>query len=251
LTFDVSPDGKTVLVGGVGPHDGELISVDFATGKQTVLKHAGPVGRYSHTTYSVSGAWSPDGKSVLYERMHFMVRNDVFVDPGTLVLAHPNGTGGHVLLSSAHLLCPPHWPQRDNQLVNPFLWSWSPDGRRILLYEQTGGCGIRTLILDPSNGRTRLLTTRGPSSIHAPLWAPDSQRVAINLGCTTVFSATGDLLHREACIVGGGDPQAWTKSGLYIPAYATLYRSDNGIGAPVRVFRLPKSLTALETVVPR
>jgi WD40-like Beta Propeller Repeat len=241
LTFDLSPDGKTVLVAGVGPHNGEIVSVDFSTGKQTVLKHTGRVGAFSSTTYSVYGAWSPDGKSILYERIHTKPRGGIFVDPGTLVLARPDGSGGHVLLRSSA-------QQQANP--DPIIWSWSPDGRQIVVYEQSG---FRTLLIDPSDGRVRRLAggRSQPYNFTAPVWAPDSRRLAVELRCTTIFSVAGKRLHRDRCISGGDQQEGWTKTGLYILAVGMLYRSDNGTDAPVRVFPVPKSLIGFGTIVPR
>jgi hypothetical protein len=133
--------------------------------------------------------------------------------------------------------------------------SWSPDGRRISFFQEAGNQQVvrdRVGIIDVSDGHVRFLTARQPD-YRAPLWAPDSRRVAVKIfDKITIFSLSGKPLHR----LGGlfTYPRAWTRSGLYLLQGASrlsLHRSAHGTEGSVRVFRIDRSQTALDALVPR
>jgi Tol biopolymer transport system component len=218
---------------------GELVSVAIATGKQTVLRAAAP-----RTLYEVTGGWSPDGKSVLYER--FTARS------GTVELARRDGTESRVLL------------RLDHPYPYELQTSWSADGRRVAFVE---GTGVRLRpahagIVDIASGRVRFLAA-SPQTPLALAWAPDSRRLALSAvppprECCgdgiAVFSASGKLLHFTSTAAYEAGELSWARSGLYVvrgPQDTVLSRSPDGTAAPVSLFRLPRSDLGFAAIVPR
>jgi Tol biopolymer transport system component len=127
----LSPDNRTVAVWQPGADSDPLVLVDVVTGEGRVAKQAEhPATAYSRGCNEV--AWSPDGR----------------------LLAMPDGDGTLVT-------------GRDGQTVTRFPkryavngeQSWSPDGTRILLYDQGAG---RYVIRDVSTGAE---TTLGDNRI--------------------------------------------------------------------------------------
>lgn len=235
-SFALSPDWTTVLFARDVGLGSELVTASLATGKETVL-----VPSVAKRTFDVYGGWSPDGKSILYERW---TPKEAFLE-----IARRDGRDSRVLL----------------RLKNPWVLqaSWSPDGHRVAFFQDSGPRGwIRPGIVNVSSGHVLFLAAQpdepGPP---ASAWAPDSQRLAVSAvrpprACCgdgiAVFAPSGKLLHFTPHVTA--EWLTWTRSGLYSvdgPYLKAVSRSVNGMDAPVRVFRLKDSRLTLLAVVPR
>ncbi len=247
-SFDLSPDGRTLAFSTAvklpGHREGgELITVSLADGKQTVLRSA-----VNDVFYPIVGGWSPDGRSILYERLMFPPQGRT-ARAAFLELARRDGKRPRILVRVA----------RPGQLRA----SWSPDGHRIAFVDQFGFHGdTRVGIVDMPSDRVRFLAAHPISPSMLPFaWAPDSERLAVAVvppphpccgGGIAVFAAAGGLLHYTPSVTA--EWLAWTQAGLFAlrsgvrPAVTV---SANGTRAPVRVFRFTEPRSTLLAVVPR
>lgn len=230
-SFDVSPDGTTVVFSRTPGRSGELVSASLATRKQTVLRAVTP-----KTIYDVSGGWSPDSRSLLYERFTWQY--------GTIEVARPDGTRPRVLV------------RFDRPYPHDVRASWSPDGQKVAFVETTGVRLHPTHagIVDIKSGRVRFLTA-SPQTPLAFAWAPGSRRLALSAvpppraccgGGIAIFSASGKLLHFADTEAHAFEVEtlAWTRRGLFGvrgPDERALVRSADGTDLPVPLFHLSRS----------
>lgn len=205
--FAWSPDGKRLLVSGLGPQRTRLRIVSAATGQGRTIA--------TGAAFSVTGGWSPNGKWMIYQP-----------DPKRLVLARGDGSHSRTIA---------RFPQADMDAQA----SWSPDSREVAITEVPNRQAFIGLsIYHTATGRLRRLQGVRPY-LQSPAWSPDSKLVAVGLeyGGTETLTVTGRkrrVLHAGEGPLNGGP--AWTSGGLYISDLEKIWRSRNGHSKPVPLF---------------
>src|SRR5271165_4454741 len=131
-------------------------------------------------------SFSPDGEQIVF------LRNSSSEGSSKLIIAHPDGTGEHVL---AALSLPGY--------SGP---AWSPDGKWIastVLDPGSQNVG-RLVVLNPANGKEKTIYA-GIASLQKPTWMPDGQHLLLifhditsdwNRGQVGEVSLSGRKLHR-------------------------------------------------------
>lgn len=133
-TRDVSPDGSTLLVSSYENGHGSLWSVQVP---------AGSIRRLVADTWTNSAAWSPDGKSVVYQ------------GNGDLDLIRSDGSGNRKLASVGGL---------------PEGLAWAPDGSKIRFFKDNG---LWEITPDGSGLHSLLPGWRPASTPCCGRWTPD------------------------------------------------------------------------------
>ena len=157
---DVSPDGSALLVRSVNTKDLSLWSVGIPGG---ALRRLVPDG--------VTGAWSPDGKSLVYS----MTNQDI-------VVARSDGTAPHTLLSAKVL----------GERPFPGAFAWSPDSRKVRFSSTAGGrIGRLFEMSSDGSGFHELLPGWHPMSWRCcGRWTPDG-KFYLFLSASTIASRRG------------------------------------------------------------
>jgi WD40-like Beta Propeller Repeat len=230
-SFDLSPDGKSVLVDGVGPQGKELVAVSISTGRVRVLARGG-----ADTDYSVSGGWSPDGRSILYVRV---LNGDK--PENDLMLAHADGKDARIVM------------RLRNPAEGPIV-SWAPNGREIAFLEGSGSMSnghTSVGVLDLTSGHIHTIRI-STQSAWPPAWAPDSRRLALSgtYDRTFILTANGTPLRRFRFLA---DRLDWTRAGLYMlrgPQDTAVYRSSHAVQPP-RLLFTQRRFGSIVSFVPR
>lgn len=211
-----SPDGGRVAL----TDDGSLVVVDLATDQATVVIE-GKVG--DNALYP---AWMPDGRSIVYTRIHGLPEPEQelwLVDLATgatrRLRANPSkprvgpdrpavrhdGTITYVCpAQGTAMLCVTDAEGSDLGVVpgtqHVFTYDWSPDGRWIAFTALTGAEGATTsgLLIQRSDGSDRRVLQGDRAG--APRWFPDGSRVLFY------------LVPPPPEIVGGEEPPPCTAS---------------------------------------
>jgi Tol biopolymer transport system component len=165
---DWSPDGKRIVYSRtVRRPDGwgvdTLETVDVATGRVRVV-----LGPWT-TTFTAGARYSPDGRRVVFERVHKVGRG-------------PNSDVDGVVLTVVRLDVRSH-PTR--ALTDPALFAatadWSPDGRRIVYSGLAGpdGAAPDLFLVRPWGGTPVRITDLGAHGGYAnePAWQADSRHL--------------------------------------------------------------------------
>jgi Tol biopolymer transport system component len=143
MTIEWSPDGRSITYSTAANAEPgvpiDLYVLDTDTGTTRMILEGG---------LYVLPAWSPAG-----DRIAFASDETIGAGRGRLHLVDPDG-GHHVELST--------------DLVNPYLLSWSPDGRRLL---SSPADSMDLLIVDPSTSIGPIRVARS-DPYGAPSWQP-------------------------------------------------------------------------------
>ena len=168
-----TPDGKTLLFESTRGGRGRLFLMSAARANAREIAIAG---------HAEQGSFSPDGRSIVYERRDAMHDN---VPKSEIVVAHPDGSAPKVVASGTD----PSW-SGDGRLIlfktwddtTQTLWistispagtgmrrlaqgmhpSWSPDGSRIVYMHDRDDGGADVWIMDRDGGNARCLTCQAP-----------------------------------------------------------------------------------------
>jgi eukaryotic-like serine/threonine-protein kinase len=157
-----SPDGTSVLFGRNEGLRNDLYRVALATREER------PVARAA-----VSGAWAPDGRSVIYRRQPREAGSEQSEDE---IVTVDLGSGQERTLFRGSIV--------SSGGVSPL---WSPDGRVIALGVQEGQTGVpdRIALLDPKSGQLEQFPVETPhvtvSKLAGMAWV-SSKRLALLLG---------------------------------------------------------------------
>jgi WD40-like Beta Propeller Repeat len=148
-----------------------------------------PLLRTSDAYYVGNVLWSPDGRSLLIERVQRLPPpTPDFSDLWLATLSggwrpeplHPGGSRGSDSLDN---------PSSEGQSLG----NWSPDGRRVLFY-RTPARGRTEAIVANADGSHAHVVYRGSNTA---LWSPDSASLAFANG-TIIDSRTGSVRRRHA-----------------------------------------------------
>lgn len=150
--------------------------------------------------------WSPDGKSIVFDVLHWDPTGDHL--DGSLVAVVP-AAGGTVKRLTAF----------DTFMSHP---DWRPDGSEIVMNSYDLG-NIHTIdhpsnlyLMKPDGSGLRQLThssTDGRMRIGEPRWTPDGKRVAVAVGTSTPPNTTIDLARVAFVDAAGGEPVFVQESG--------------------------------------
>lgn len=189
-----SPDGTRVAL----TDDGSIVVVDLATDQRTVVIE-GKVG--DNALYP---AWMPDGRSIVYTRIHGMPEPeqelwlvDIATKATRRLRANPSkprvgpdrpavrGDGTITYVCPAQgtaMLCVTDADGQDLGVVpgtqQMFHYDWSPDGRWLAFTAFTGAEGARSsgLVVQRADGSERRVL-QADRATSAPAWFPDGSRV--------------------------------------------------------------------------
>jgi Tol biopolymer transport system component len=222
MTFDWSPDGTRLIVGGAGKQTNLLVTASVATRRRKVVA---PV--QENVTYRVVG-WSPDGSSIAYVR-----------EPASgycqLMVAKADGSGARVLVGFRELHdCPAA--------------SWSPDSRSIAFIDEGRDHHDPPFaVVDVTTAAEHAITGLGLKNyLEFPVWSPDSKRLAVAQyqGPAVTLSATGADLRSLGAT---GTQVIWTRQGDVLvingKANGSVSQSPDGLKYAQPIFRLPKKIT--------
>jgi TolB protein len=168
-----APDGREVAANRLGKG---IYAIDVRTGSTRRLTREG---------YDEAPAWSPDGKTIVFEKQVSGSNRDIYV-------MDADGHGAHALAHSRR------------QETNP---AWSPDGRAIAFAEQ-GRTGNRVIYRMAADGSGRRRLTSPSRSCQEPAWSPDGKRIAF-IGQRGAEAWVGMIP------AGGGKPVRLTDRSLF------------------------------------
>ncbi len=190
-----------------------------------------PIDDLFFTRYTGGGAWSPDGKQVVFTT-NLTGRNNLW---------KVNSDGG--------------WPIQLSQSDDRQSYaSWSPDGKWIVFQSDLGGGELYDLYAIPSNGGAVVNLTNTPEiSETAPVWSPDGKWLSIEYKPKTASSVDIALLEWQTRTIRNltqekspdrvWDGAIWSPDGKFI--YAT--RGNVG-GTDSDVFRIDVTTGAQENL---
>lgn len=220
MTFAWSPDARRLAVGGAGKETNRLLVVSLRTGRSTEI---GPTRAL--TNYSVFG-WSRDGHLIGYIRRS--IDRNTTSPTCALMVARADGSQPRRLFNAADSIhdCPQA--------------SLSPDGRSIAFTTEARDVPDPPLaIIDIATSRLRRIRI---NTFSAPVWSPDSKRVAVGGRAVLILAAADGQAHSVSVV---GRPVAWTHSGdLFITSGSTDRNVlvARGGRRPARLlFRVPKN----------
>jgi Tol biopolymer transport system component len=189
LLLDLSPSRDAALIVRQSAGGFDLKAVELATGRERLLVRT--------TSWIVTGAWSPSGKTIAFDTAGERV-----------FLVAAGGTVPRLLASRAR---------------QP---AWAPDSRRLVYvgsFDSSSQRGVLTVARSSGRGRWRL---GRHGKIVLPRWSPDGRWIAYlgasggeNSGAVSLIRVDGRGLRR---FVVGSD-LAWSRGGRYV---AFVHRTD-------------------------
>jgi len=146
------------VCGASSPDDRQITDPKSIASTSNPAAHPVPIDDLYYTRNVAGGAWSPDGKHVVFT-------TDM---SGRLNLWKVNAAGS--------------WPiqltQSDDRQFNP---AWSPDGKWIVYQQDKGGNELWDLYAVPAEGGEIVNLTNTPEiREESPLWSPDGATLALN-----------------------------------------------------------------------
>jgi len=144
-----APDGHTIAFAREGGEQGEIWTVDLATGEQRQLMPS------RRGLWYIPTSFSPDGTTLLTTR--YDARRSGYAEA---VALHLDGGGATRLLTHAR---------------EP---TYSPDGSKISFFRGTGGKPTDLFVLDVASGVQRRLTHTPHNEELFASWDPSSERIA-------------------------------------------------------------------------
>ncbi len=150
--------------------------------------------------------WSPDGKSIVFDILHWDPTNDHL--DGSLVAVVP-AAGGRVnrLTKFGSFMSHPDWrPDGSEIVMNSYDLGniHTTDKPSNLYLMKPDGTGLRQLTHSSMNGTMR---------IGEPRWTPDGKRVAVIIGTSTAPDTTINLARVAFVDAAGGEPVVISESG--------------------------------------
>jgi imidazolonepropionase-like amidohydrolase/Tol biopolymer transport system component len=184
LSFDLSPDGRTIVFDLLG----QLWEFEASGGAARALTDS-----VRDTAEDLEPAYSPDGRSIVFR-------------------AERNGRTGLWLLEAGAKS-----PRQLTQLPDPDGFhgraAWSPDGKTIAFERRVpppDGRGISLLDVATGNARVLAIEDLPRSGANDPAWFPDGKRLAVVVG--------GSLSVVDAVEGGRAEPMAGFPARVWSPA---------------------------------
>lgn len=192
-----SRDGKKLFLTG-GQRRGQLVRYD-PTSAQFVSFMSGISAEQL--------AFSGDGQWVAY----------VSYPEGTLWRSRADGT------DKVQLTFPPAYSQHSSYVLGP---SWSPDGRRIVFFDDAASNTSKIYEVSTEGGSPQVLMPNDPNPQTSPNWSPDGNKILFSGRSNDLASSIRilDLTTREISTVPGSQglfAPRWSPDGQYIAALTT------------------------------
>lgn len=245
---DFSPDGRKIAFERQGVDcavncEYDEVFVANADGSGLHQLTHNPDGKTCGTggACNATPAWSPDGRTIAFQRAVGPVRNDLIRRAG---LALMNADGSHIRWLT-QLSLPAHGEDSNPQ--------FSPDGRRIVFQRNNvRGAepidGVALFIFDLNTGRERQLTPWSMRAGDTPDWSPDGRWILFhdNLDNPPDVSPNLFVIHpdgsglRQLTFATGGNPQYLGSSFSPDGRYITVGRKPEtgGVNADVMVMNV-------------
>jgi len=175
---DWSPDGRWLSLSRATPHSGDL-------SRSSSIWLVRRDGTHAHRLVEGYGArWAPDGRRLVYQPRAGQGRRLAIIDA--------DASNQHVILQSGHFVSPA---------------AWSPDGRHILLTEQTSGGAGGEVAVAAADGSDLRRLRRGFAAAYSPDGAAILYTTAALEGELRVMNSDGSRVRR----LGGlhGSEPSW------------------------------------------
>ncbi len=259
-SFAWSPDGGRIAFSGdrYGSQDIYVVTVPGATVTRLT----------SDVRYEVYPSWTPDGRSIVYQRMadswvdrdwmavsaaggtpHLIIGDTGFMDYGggrDVGLGRVSPDGRTLLFKSQRGGYRAYWvvalaggsPRRiDDDSLDETDASWSPDGAAILFITQDNG--THTLRLAPAaGGKARGLVAPQSGVVSQPEWSPDGKRVLYALATPTTPADLYviNVADGKPTRLTFSDPGGHVEDALVVPEKVT-YPSADGFTIHAYLYR--------------
>lgn len=171
-------------------------------------------------------AWSPDGKTIAFERELSDLTTAIYTIPAS---------GG-----TARRLAPPalgkNDPRWSSAAVSELHPSWSPDGQQIAYISTVNLTGevdgpVESVMVMNRDGTDRTRLSDGHTGSYEPAWSPDGRKIAFQCEGSLCVLDLADPGHQQRLTGDGGNP-SWAPDSNRIVYEHYLYGGTGWLSRP-------------------